>query len=179
MSAKKLSHAALSGVVLTSRHKNIVAFRDTTTKKSGAGGRPPCFALPAPEGPPPQSVPANDGRRAHIDHRVAPFAESGEYCETYASCVIDPSGLDTPLEIPGELSAKDQILGTDRGSRAKEQNAEFQDIGEYADDSAHQVQYARIKPDSAPTCSAPHTRKSTTRIIVGHRCLQLPHSKIL
>jgi len=78
-------------------------------------GRP---ALPAPENPPAQSVPANNGRRSYDDHGIAPIEESGKQCEANPSRVIHPSGLDATLDITRELLAKNQVLSADRSLRA-------------------------------------------------------------
>src|SRR5205823_2323451 len=57
-----------------------------------------------------QSMPANDGRRPYDDHRIAPIEEPGEQRKADARHVIHTSGLDATLDIPRELSAKNQIL---------------------------------------------------------------------
>ena len=112
-----------------------------------------CPTLQAPEDPPTESVPANDGRGPHIDHRIAPITESGEYCRTHASRVIDSSGLDVPLDILSKLSTKDQILSADGIRRMQEQDAQPEDVGEHTEDCVHQAPHALIMPDSTSACS--------------------------
>jgi hypothetical protein len=63
-----------------------------------------------------------------------------------------PRGLDTPLDIPSELPAKDQVLSTDRTGRAQEQRAQPQHIEEYTDERARQVPHALIMTDSPSAC---------------------------
>ena len=125
--------------------------------------------IPAPEDPPAQSVPANDGRRTNIDHRIAPFEESGEQCEVHASRVIHASRLDTTLDIPRQLSAQDQILNADCAGRAQERNAQPQDVREDSDDCSRQLQHALIMPESTRDCRASNTELPTARIIAEHR----------
>jgi hypothetical protein len=106
-------------------------------------------ALPAPENPPAQSVPANDGCRLHVDHRVAPIEESGEQCEVDASRVIHTSGLDTTLDTPRELFAKNQILSADSAGRSQERNTQPQDVKGYPDGCSRPLQHPLIMPESA------------------------------
>src|SRR6266851_1760442 len=105
-------------------------------------------ALPAPENPPAQSVPANDGCRLHVDHRVAPIEESGEQCEADASRVIHTSGLDTTLDMPRELFAKNQILSADSAGRSQERTTQPQDVKGYPDGCSRQLQHPLIMPES-------------------------------
>jgi hypothetical protein len=52
--------------------------------------------------------------------------------------MIHAFGLDTTLDIPRELSAKNQILGADRAGRAQEQDDKPQDIRGYLERSSCQ-----------------------------------------
>jgi len=61
---------------------------------------------------------ANDGRRSHVKHRITPI-QSGEQRQAHASHVIHASWFDTTIDIPRELSAKDQILSAGRAGIRK------------------------------------------------------------
>src|SRR6202049_4393063 len=102
--------------------------------------------------PPAQSVPANDGRRPHIDHRIAPIEEPGKQCAADASRVIHTSGPDPALDVPRELSAKNQILSADRAGRAQERYDQPQDVRSYPDDCTRQLLHAPIMPESDCVC---------------------------
>jgi hypothetical protein len=134
-------HNGFSAAILRIRLRN----------SSGIGSHP-CPALPAPEDPPPHSMPANDGRRSHVDHRIAPIEESGEQRKADASHVIHASWFDTTLDISRELSAKDQILSADRAGGTQERDAQPQDVRDDSDDCSRQLQHALIMPDSASVC---------------------------
>ena len=143
-----------------------VAIRRIRARSLQRYRRPTCPALPPPEDPPTQSVPANNGRRADDHYRIAPIEESGEHRKAHASRVIHSSGLDTPFEIPGELSAKHQVFRTNRTRSAKEQGSQLQDICEYPDNCSRQCQHAFIMPDSAHACSRatpPNQRRELLR----------------
>jgi hypothetical protein len=63
-------------------------------------------------------MPAHDGRRPHIDHRVSPSEQPSEQGQADASGVIDASGLDTALDITRQLLAKDKNLPHSEGQRS-------------------------------------------------------------
>jgi hypothetical protein len=63
-----------------------------------------------------------------LSDRSKSFGASAERSKADASRVIHPSRLDTALDIPCKLSAKDQILGADCDRRAQEQGSQLQDI---------------------------------------------------
>jgi hypothetical protein len=104
-------------------------------------------ALPAPEDPPAQLVPANEGCRPHVDQSSAPIEHSREQGKANASGVIDASGFDTALDIPRELSAKNQILSADRAGRAQERDGQPQDVRGYPDECSRQLHHALIMPE--------------------------------
>jgi hypothetical protein len=97
-------------------------------------------------------VPANDGRRPYDDHRIVPIEESGKQCEADARRVIHASGLDTTLEVPRQLLAKNQIFSAERSGRAQERDDQPQDVPGYSDDRSYQLQHALIMPESAGAC---------------------------
>jgi len=115
-------------------------------------------------------MPANDGRWTHVDHRIAPIEESGEQREADPSHVIHASGFDATLNVPSELSAKNQILSADRAGRAQKQDSQPQDVPDDSDDCSRQLQHPLIMPESArarrrPTATCPrHDLLRTTRV---------------
>ena len=79
--------------------------------------------------------------------------------------MTDSSSLDASLDIPRTLSAKDQILRSNRGLQAKEQHAEPQEIG---DDTNHGTQHgphAIIMPESTPDCRR-HATSISRRVLL-------------
>ena len=119
-------------------------------------------ALPAPEDPPAQSVPADDGCRLHVDHGIAPIEQSGEQGKADAGRAIQAPGFDTTLDITGELFAKDQVLSADRSGRAQERDDQPQDVPGYCDDRSRQLQHVLIMPESGGRCRR-WTRKLSPR----------------
>ena len=109
-------------------------------------------ALPAPEDPPAQSMPANDGRRSHADNRRAPIEHSREQCEADASGVIQAPRFDATLDITRQLLTKNQVLSADRAGRAQERDDQPQDVEGRPNDCACQLQHALIMPESACVC---------------------------
>jgi hypothetical protein len=61
--------------------------------------------------------------------------------------VIDASGFDTALDIPRELSAKNQILSADRVGRAQERDDQPQDVRGYPNECSRQLHHALIMPE--------------------------------
>jgi hypothetical protein len=53
--------------------------------------------------------------------------------------VIHASGFDAALDIPRELSAKNQIFRTDRSGGAQEQDAQPQEVRDNSDDCSRQL----------------------------------------
>ena len=66
--------------------------------------------------------------------------------------MIHAFGLDTTLDIPRDLSAKNQILSADRAGRAQEQDDKPQDIRGYLENCSRQLQHSLIMPESARVC---------------------------
>src|ERR1700680_4224314 len=95
-------------------------------------------------------MPANDGPRPHIDHRIAPIEELRKQREAHTSRMVHSSGFDTALDIPRELFAKNQILSADRIGRAQEQDDQSQDVRDDSNDCSPQLQHVLIMPESAP-----------------------------
>ena len=76
--------------------------------------------------------------------------------------VLDSSGLDTALDIPRELFAKNQILSAERTGRAQERDDQPHEVLGYSDDRSRQLQHAHIMPESARGCRR-WTRKQPRR----------------
>ena len=109
-------------------------------------------ALPAPDDPPAQSMPANDGRRSNVDHRRAPIEHSREQCEADASGVIQAPRSDATLDITRQLLTKNQVLSADRAGRAQERDDHPQDVRGYSDHRSRQLQHPLIMRESARVC---------------------------
>ena len=118
--------------------------------------------------------PANDGRRPHVDHRIAPIEESGEQCEADASRVIHASGFDPTLDITRELFAKNQVLSADRAGRAQERDDQPQDVRGYSDDCSRQLQHVLIMPESARVCRC-RTPKCPRRELLRITVITMPN----
>ena len=66
--------------------------------------------------------------------------------------MINAAGLNTTLDITGQLFAKNQILSAERARRAQERDDQPQEVPGYSDDRSRQVQHAFIMPESARGC---------------------------
>ena len=103
-------------------------------------------------------MPANDGRRPHVDHGIAPIEHSGEQGKADACRVIQASGFDTALDITRELLAKNQVLSADRAGRRKNETTS--------------LRTSKATPTIArASCSiAHHARVEPAVADVGHEC---------
>lgn len=134
-------------------------------------------ALQAPEDPSARSMPANDGRRPHVDHRIAPIERPGEQGQTAASGAIGASGLDTALDMTRELLAKHQIPSADRAGRTQERRDQPQDVKSYSEDCSRQLQHALIMPESTRVCRcqmSQQPRRELLRTTIGKCQFKLP-----
>jgi hypothetical protein len=121
-------------------------------------------------------MPANDGRRSHDYHRIAPIEESGEQREADTSRAIHACGTDAALDIARQMSAQNQILSVDRAGRAHERDDQPQDVRGYADDRPRQLQRVLIMPESVPVLQGSHSEvaagRELLRTTIGSRSRQ-------